>query len=328
MTQELGSLAHLPTLTQTNDYDLCLLASSHLCDSQSVKITGYLNNATPQPPQGYSFTPDDDIVPNPIFIKHLEFDGRQLSTSYEDKIPFGSHVEVIGRVTVTDKHHCTQSDYAQQYPQHCKSNTFRIIVSPDSIISLDNNSSNQIYPIHSIVAQGTKHCQELSWELNRINQEGSVIIFAPSRYQQPKMTKPQIMKVFSKNGTQFSKQTYLTKTHHPSDLEYVSATPQKLSFIISTQQEFHFSFDLSEKEFTHPQYHQEPKSSPKHLTRPRLFVSLSIKSLQICLPRQYLLLLPQNLIGWQRTLYGQQTNSRELPDHDFLQSLKHNRCQR
>ncbi len=136
------------SLVKRNSSEYCQISESNDCDNEVAEINGTINDTYAYADAGYRFTPNSNYIKtrNAIYVKNLSFIGNNLKFSGEKEylnhsIPFGSQIIVIGKVMNTDKHRCTDKDFANKNPNICKKDGFRLVVSPDIIYSPTDKQS-------------------------------------------------------------------------------------------------------------------------------------------------------------------------------------------
>lgn len=127
----------------------CEISKKNLCDRDYVELKGVVEDSTMYPGLGYTFIPENIRVQNPIYIKELRFTANKISFSgqgenVEHNIPFGSRIIIRGRVDVNDKYRCTDRDFAVKNPNVCAEDTFRILISPDAVISIPKSRTENV----------------------------------------------------------------------------------------------------------------------------------------------------------------------------------------
>ncbi len=133
-----------------NAENLCSIDSKNLCDGKVVEIKGAVNDSTFVQEYGYKFTPTGSRIKNEIYIGATRYDGLKIGQGPENfavSPPFGRKITVRGVVRVSDAYRCTVKDYALANPQHCQNDTYRIDISPSSIITdkFDSEINYSIY---------------------------------------------------------------------------------------------------------------------------------------------------------------------------------------
>src|SRR3989344_3897328 len=136
------------SLVKRNSFEYCQISESNDCDNEVTEIIGTINDTYAYADAGYRFTPNSNYIKtrNAIYVKNLSFIGNNLKFSGEKEylnhsIPFGSQIIVLGKGLNTDKHRCTDKDYANKNPNICKKDGFRLLISPDIIYTTSNKVS-------------------------------------------------------------------------------------------------------------------------------------------------------------------------------------------
>ena len=127
-------------------YTYCRITKDNLCEDEYVELIGVVTPGL-NPGAGYPFNLENRPVENPVYLLDMKFSGVKLNAfgvteDVSHSIPFGSRIQVRGRVTIRDKNSCTKLDFASQNPEICKPDGFRILISPDAIVSIPEKSEN------------------------------------------------------------------------------------------------------------------------------------------------------------------------------------------